>query len=211
MCLNDTYPFCQQPLSGNCHSICFSKPVLWTATTGPSFVRKNTPRREPKGVLCICNYLPMFICAATSAAKSSCFFSMPSPFSKRTAVHELDPAAQLLGGVGDIPLNRFMEAVAADELHLQQAVLLVELVHLAGMRSFPCNLRAWRPSSDRCPSGPRDLLLLGQHLIGDLGLVPEAGVQGRDLHGDVLADLGGVDAAVHSRFTSTPILPPAWT
>lgn len=33
MCLNDTYPFCRQPLSGNCHSICFSKPVLWTATT----------------------------------------------------------------------------------------------------------------------------------------------------------------------------------
>ena len=32
MCLNDTYPFCQQPLSGNCHSICFSKPVLWAAT-----------------------------------------------------------------------------------------------------------------------------------------------------------------------------------
>lgn len=34
MCLNDTYPFCQQLLSGNCHSICFSKPVLWTATPG---------------------------------------------------------------------------------------------------------------------------------------------------------------------------------
>lgn len=34
MCLNGTYPFCQQPLSGNCHSICFSKPVLWTATPG---------------------------------------------------------------------------------------------------------------------------------------------------------------------------------
>ena len=32
MCLNDTYPFCQQPLSDNCHSICFLKPVLWTAT-----------------------------------------------------------------------------------------------------------------------------------------------------------------------------------
>ena len=32
MCLNDTYPLCQQPLSDNCHSICFSKPVLWTAT-----------------------------------------------------------------------------------------------------------------------------------------------------------------------------------
>ena len=37
MCLNDTYPFCQQPLSGNCHSICFSKPVLWTATSWPAF------------------------------------------------------------------------------------------------------------------------------------------------------------------------------
>ena len=37
MCLNDTYPFCQQPLSGNCHSICFLKPVLWTATPGLSF------------------------------------------------------------------------------------------------------------------------------------------------------------------------------
>ena len=37
MCLNDTYPFCQQPLSGNCHSICFSKPVLWAATPGWRF------------------------------------------------------------------------------------------------------------------------------------------------------------------------------
>ena len=38
MCLNDTYPFCQQPLSGNCHSICFSKPVLWTTTTNVTLV-----------------------------------------------------------------------------------------------------------------------------------------------------------------------------
>ena len=37
MCLNDTYPFCQQPLSGNCHSICFSKPVLWTTTAAHRF------------------------------------------------------------------------------------------------------------------------------------------------------------------------------
>ena len=37
MCLNDTYPLCKQPLSGNCHSICFSKPVLWTATSPRSF------------------------------------------------------------------------------------------------------------------------------------------------------------------------------
>lgn len=37
MCLNDTYPFCQQPLSDNCHSICFSKPVLWAATPAAIF------------------------------------------------------------------------------------------------------------------------------------------------------------------------------
>lgn len=40
MCLNDTYPFCQQPLSGNCHSICFSKPVLWTATPRGELFRR---------------------------------------------------------------------------------------------------------------------------------------------------------------------------
>ena len=43
MCLNDTYPFCQQPLSSNCHSICFSKPVLWTATPRRSFYHKSAP------------------------------------------------------------------------------------------------------------------------------------------------------------------------
>ena len=47
MCLNDTYPFCQQPLSGNCHSICFSKPVLWTVTPwAVFFYGASAPRRE---------------------------------------------------------------------------------------------------------------------------------------------------------------------
>ena len=41
MCLNDTYPFCQQPLSGNCHNICFSKPVLWAATPVRLFCVKD--------------------------------------------------------------------------------------------------------------------------------------------------------------------------
>ena len=54
MCLNDTYPFCQQPLSGNCHSICFSKPVLWAATPGVLlFCALSSARRfcRPKGLL----------------------------------------------------------------------------------------------------------------------------------------------------------------
>lgn len=48
MCLNDTYPFCQQPLSGNCHSICFSKPVLWTATSGLPLFSYLTPPAFPE-------------------------------------------------------------------------------------------------------------------------------------------------------------------
>lgn len=48
MCLNDTYPFCQQPLSGNCHSICFSKPVLWTATAWRGFFRTNESEIKKK-------------------------------------------------------------------------------------------------------------------------------------------------------------------
>ena len=56
MCLNDTYPFCQQPLSGNCHSICFSKPVLWTATSPRSFfvtrrAQQHRARMQSVGVL----------------------------------------------------------------------------------------------------------------------------------------------------------------
>ena len=47
MCLNDTYPFCQQPLSGNCHSICFSKPVLWAATSRGRIFRDCPKRARP--------------------------------------------------------------------------------------------------------------------------------------------------------------------
>ena len=40
--------------------------------------------------------------------------------------------------------------------------------------------------------GQSDLLLLGQDVLGDLRLIPEAGIQRSDLHGNVLADLGDV-------------------
>ena len=57
MCLNDTYPFCQQPLSGNCHSICFSKPVLWTATPRGCFFTSRScilPLQERQEISCCC-------------------------------------------------------------------------------------------------------------------------------------------------------------
>ena len=71
MCLNDTYPFCQQPLSGNCHSICFSKPVLWTTTTRCflyyisdfitlSFFWTSVPHMLPSCRLCERNHSSLF-------------------------------------------------------------------------------------------------------------------------------------------------------
>ena len=49
-------------------------------------LKKDGPsRNRPFNLHYSKNYLPMFIWAATSAAKSSCFFSMPSPVAKRTA------------------------------------------------------------------------------------------------------------------------------
>ena len=47
MCLNGTYPFCQQPLSGNCHIICFVKPVLWTAACGRHAFFQESERSLP--------------------------------------------------------------------------------------------------------------------------------------------------------------------
>ena len=43
-----------------------------------------------------------------------------------------------------------------------------------------------------------DLLLLLENLLGDLALIPEAGIESCDLHCNILADLGSVDAALNS-------------
>lgn len=59
MCLNGTYPFCQQPLSGNCHMICFVKPVLWTATRGRPVVRSVVPERVFSRLSLFYNFLPL--------------------------------------------------------------------------------------------------------------------------------------------------------
>ena len=59
MCLNDTYPFCQQPLSGNCHIICFVKPVLWTATRGRPVVRSVVPECVFSRLSLFYNFLPL--------------------------------------------------------------------------------------------------------------------------------------------------------
>ena len=107
---------------------------------------------------------------------------------------ELHGTAQLLGGVGNVVLHGALEQVAADELHLQQAVLLVELVHLAHDDLLLDLGGLGGHLGIAVHQSQGDLLLLGQDVLGDLGLIPEAGIQSGDLHGDVLADLGGIHA-----------------
>ena len=52
-------PFCQRPLSGNCHIICFVKPVLWTATRGRPVVRSVVPERVFSRLSLFYNFLPL--------------------------------------------------------------------------------------------------------------------------------------------------------
>ena len=65
-------------------------------------------------------------------------------------VHELHLHAQLLGGVGNIALNGAGEQVAADEVLLQQADLLVESVQLAGSNLLLDLSGLWWPSTGGC-------------------------------------------------------------
>ena len=111
-------------------------------------------------------------------------------------VHEVDLAAELLGGVGDILLDRAGEHVAADELLLEQAVLRIELVELAHDDLLADLLGLAGHLGVVGHLSHHDLLLLVENVLRDLALIPEAGIERRDLHGNVLGDLGGVDAAV---------------
>lgn len=71
MCLNGTYPFCQQPLSGNCHSICFSKPVLWTATPAYLFFRDDfSAQWSPPCII-------VFLAKPEEKISNFCRFSFP--------------------------------------------------------------------------------------------------------------------------------------
>ena len=66
---------------------------------------------------------------ATSAAKSSTFFSMPFALLETNALYELDLAAQLLGNSLDVSLNGNL--VLLNESLLQEAALLVVLADTA--------------------------------------------------------------------------------
>ena len=98
---------------------------------------------------------------------------MPSPFSKRTALYELDLAAQLLGNSLDVSLNGNL--VLLNESLLQEAVLLVVLADTAVYHLVDDLLRL------RLSSGlvllesldQEDLLLLCEGSLVNVGLVQE--------------------------------------
>ena len=112
---------------------------------------------------------------------------------KANGVDKLHGAAQRLGSAVHILLDR--DAAVLDERLLQEAVLLEELVHLAGgdllldLQGLGGHLLVV------VHLGDEDLLLFCEHVFADLALIPEARVQSGDLHGDILADHGRVDAA----------------
>ena len=110
---------------------------------------------------------------------------------------EGDGAAQSLGSAGDVLLDG--ELVVLDELLLQQAVLSIELVQLT-LNDLDLDLLGLTGHLGIVVHlGQHDLLLLSQDFLGDLGLVPETGIQSSDLHSDVLTDLGSIDAALDSQ------------
>lgn len=105
---------------------------------------------------------------------------------------EADLAAQRLGSVVHILLDG--DVAVLDEGLLKQAVLGIELVELAHDNLFLDLIGLVRHLRVVGHLAEHDFLLLVQNVLRDLALVPEAGVERGDLHGDVLADLGGVAA-----------------
>ena len=113
-------------------------------------------------------------------------------------IDELYAAAELLGCIGNVLLNGTGEEVAADKLHLEQAVVFVELVDLAGCDllldgcGLCCHLRVV------VHQGNLNLELVVDVGLRYEGLVPVLRVHSGNLHGDVLADFGCVDVTLNS-------------
>ena len=114
-------------------------------------------------------------------------------------VHELHGTAQLLGGVGNVAFHGALEQVGTDKVLLQQADLLEESVQLTGSNLL-LDLSGL--------AGHLGIVVHEGHLhghlmvnvsLGNQGLVPVLSAHGSNLHSHVLADFGGVDAALHGQ------------
>ena len=99
---------------------------------------------------------------------------------------DLDVAAQSLRGVGNVLLD--IHAAVLDEGLVDQAGFLVELAQLADGHLLLDSVGLVGSLGIVGHLSQNDLLLLGQNVLGHVGLVQVAGVSSSDLHGDVLAE-----------------------
>ena len=99
---------------------------------------------------------------------------------------DLDVAAQSLRGVGNVLLD--VHAAVLDEGLVDQAGFLVELAQLADGHLLLDSVGLVGSLGIVGHLSQNDLLLLGQNVLGHVGLVQVAGVSSSDLHGDVLAE-----------------------
>ena len=99
---------------------------------------------------------------------------------------DLDVTAQSLRGVGNVLLD--VHAAVLDEGLVDQAGFLVELAQLADGHLLLDSVGLVGSLGIVGHLSQNDLLLLGQDVLGHVGLVQVAGVSSSDLHGDVLAE-----------------------
>ena len=97
----------------------------------------------------------------------------------------LDVAAQILSDLSGVLSNG--QVAVLDELLIDQAVLLEELLDLALDHLLLHSIRLVGVLGIASHLSQHDLLLLGNDLSGDRSLIDVAGVSSCDLHGDVLA------------------------
>ena len=99
---------------------------------------------------------------------------------------DLDVTAQSLRGVSNVLLD--VHAAVLDEGLIDEASFLVELAQLANSHLLFDGVGLVGGLGIVGHLSQNDLLLLGQNVSGDVGLVQVAGVSSSDLHGDVLAE-----------------------
>ena len=98
---------------------------------------------------------------------------------------DLDVAAQILSDLSGVLSNR--QVAVLDELLIDQAVLLEELLDLALDHLLLHSLGLVSGLGIASHLSQHDLFLLSHDLGGDRSLVDVAGVSSSDLHSDVLA------------------------
>ena len=124
------------------------------------------------------------------------------------SINELHAATELLGGVGNVAFHAALEQVGANEVLLQQADFLIESGNLTGSDLFLDLSGLVSHLGIVVHQSDLDGQLVVDSSLGNQGLIPVLSAHSGDLHSNVLANFGSVDAAFHSQVNRTPWVPP---